>query len=86
MTKVENLRQLSLSLNSGTVGTPNIELNAIMKKCFQPMRCLREGNQRSCIHFTQPRVLRGYGSLFHIGSCLIRLTALFSRTIAAGLI
>lgn len=36
MTKVEKLLQLSLSLNSGTVGTPNIELNAIMKKCFQP--------------------------------------------------
>lgn len=36
MTKVEKLLQLSLNLNSGTVGTPNIELNAIMKKCFQP--------------------------------------------------
>lgn len=33
-----------------------------------------------------PGVLRGYGSPFHIGSCLIRLTALVSHTIAAGLI
>lgn len=40
MTKVGKLLQLSLNLNSGTVGTPNIELNAIMKKCFQPERCL----------------------------------------------
>lgn len=36
MTKVEKLPQLSLSLNSGTVVTPNIELKAITKKCFQP--------------------------------------------------
>lgn len=76
MTKVEKLLQLSLSLNSGTVGTPNIELNAIMKKCFQPKKCLCEGNRRGCIHFAQPQVVRGYGSPFHIGSCLIRLTAL----------
>lgn len=33
VTKVEKLPQLSL--NSGTVWTPNIELNAIMKKCFR---------------------------------------------------
>lgn len=55
ITKVEKLLQLSLNLNSGTVGTPNIELNAIMKKCFQPKRCLCKRSRRSFIHFTQPR-------------------------------
>lgn len=46
MTKAEKLPWLSL--NSGTVWTPNIELNAIMKKCFQTEEPVRGKPETLC--------------------------------------
>ena len=86
MTKVEKPLQISPNLDSGTVGTANVELNAIMKKCFQAREVsASEGNQRGCIHFTQPggaeRIWQSF-SYWH----LFDQTNSHSRTVAAGLI